>query len=40
MGKITRDETATWIRALIPYLENPVMLSPKHCVRDRHFREY
>lgn len=29
MSKLTKDEVATWIRNLVPYLENPVILAPK-----------
>lgn len=29
MSKLTKTEVATWIRNLIPYLENPVTFAPK-----------
>lgn len=29
MSKLTKEEVATWIRNLIPYLEKPVILAPK-----------
>lgn len=28
MNKLTKTEVAMWIRNLIPYLENPVILAP------------
>lgn len=31
MTNLSKNEVATWIRSLIPYLENPVILSPKGC---------
>lgn len=29
MSNLTKEEVAMWIRNLIPYLENPVILAPK-----------
>ena len=29
MSKLTKEEVAMWVRNLIPYLENPVILAPK-----------
>lgn len=31
MSCLTKDEIATWIRNLVPYLENPMVLAPKGC---------
>ena len=33
--KLTKTEVADWIRKLIPYLENPVILAPKGCFREQ-----
>ncbi len=35
MTNLSKNEVAIWIRKLIPYLENPVMLSPKGCFRGQ-----
>ncbi len=29
MSKLAKEEVAMWIRNLIPYLENPVILAPE-----------
>ena len=29
MTDLTRSEVAGWIRTLVPYLENPIWISPK-----------
>ena len=34
MTNLSRNEVATWIRILIPYLENPVIVSPKGCFKE------
>lgn len=34
MSLLTKDEVASWIRNLIPYLENPIYLAPKGCFKD------
>lgn len=31
MSKLTKNEVASWIRNIIPYIENPVYLAPKGC---------
>lgn len=31
MSRLTKNEVANYIRNLIPYLENPVILAPKGC---------
>ena len=33
--ELTKTEVADWIRKLIPYLENPVILAPKGCFREQ-----
>lgn len=33
MSELTKNEVASWIRNLIPYLENPVILAPKGCFK-------
>lgn len=32
--ELTIYEVADWIRALVPYLENPVILAPKNCIKE------
>lgn len=34
MSKLTKTEVAGWIRNLVPYLENPMFLSPKGCFKE------
>jgi len=31
MSRLTKDEVASWIRNIIPYIENPIYLAPKGC---------
>lgn len=31
MSRLTEDEVASWIRNIIPYIENPIYLAPKGC---------
>ena len=33
--KLTKTEVAEWIRKLIPYLENPVILAPEGCFTEK-----
>ena len=33
--KLTKTEVADWIRKLIPYIENPVILAPESCFREQ-----
>jgi len=33
MSKLTKNEVASWIRNIIPYIENPVYLAPKGCFK-------
>lgn len=33
--ELTKTEVADWIRKLIPYLENPVILAPEGCFREQ-----
>lgn len=33
--KLTKTEVADWIRKLIPYIENPVILAPEGCFREQ-----
>ena len=33
--ELSKTEVADWIRKLIPYLENPVILAPKGCFREQ-----
>lgn len=33
MSKLTKNEIASWIRNIIPYIENPVYLAPKGCFK-------
>ena len=33
MSKLTKEEVASWIRNIIPYIENPAVLSPKGCFK-------
>lgn len=33
-SELTKTEVADWIRKLIPYLENPVILAPKGCLTE------
>lgn len=33
MSKLTKEEVSQWIRNLIPYLENPMVLAPKGCFK-------
>lgn len=33
--ELTKTEVADWIRKLIPYIENPVMLAPEGCFREQ-----
>lgn len=35
MSELTKDEVAQWIRNLIPYLENPMVLAPKGCFQGQ-----
>lgn len=32
---LTKTEVADWIRKLIPYIENPVILAPEGCFREQ-----
>lgn len=34
-SELTKTEVADWIRKLIPYLENPVILAPEGCFREQ-----
>ena len=31
MNKLTKQQVGTWISELIPYVKNPMCLSPKGC---------
>ena len=31
MSKLTKEQVGTWISELIPYIKNPMCLSPKGC---------
>lgn len=33
MSKLTKNEVASWIRNIIPYIENPAILAPKGCLK-------
>lgn len=33
--ELTKTEVAEWIRKLIPYLENPVILAPEGCFKEQ-----
>lgn len=33
--ELTKTEVADWIRKLIPYIENPVILAPEGCLREQ-----
>lgn len=33
--KLTKTEVADWIRKLIPYIENPVILAPEGCFTEK-----
>ena len=33
--ELTKTEVADWIRKLIPYLENPIILAPEGCFREQ-----
>ena len=33
--ELTKTEVADWIRKLIPYIENPVILAPDGCFREQ-----
>ena len=33
--ELTKTEVADWIRKLIPYLENPVILAPEGCFKEQ-----
>lgn len=33
--ELTKTEVADWIRKLIPYIENPVILAPEGCFREQ-----
>lgn len=33
--KLSKTEVAEWIRKLIPYIENPVILAPDGCFREQ-----
>lgn len=33
--ELTIYEVADWIRALVPYLENPAILAPEGCFREQ-----
>lgn len=35
MSKLTKSEVASWIRTIIPYIENPAYLAPKGCFTDK-----
>lgn len=35
MSKLTKDEVAQWIRNIIPYVENPIYLVPKTCLKGQ-----
>lgn len=35
MSKLTKEEVSQWIRNLIPYLENPMILAPKECFKGQ-----
>ena len=35
MSKLTKEEVSQWIRNLIPYLENPIVLAPKGCFKGQ-----
>lgn len=35
MSKLTKNEVASWIRNIIPYIENPAYLAPKGCLKDK-----
>ena len=33
--QLTKTEVAEWIRKLIPYLENPIILAPEGCFTEK-----
>lgn len=33
MSKLRKEEVATWIRELIPFINNPIYLAPKGCFK-------
>ena len=33
--ELTKTEVADWIRKLIPYIENPVILAPEGCFKEQ-----
>lgn len=35
MSKLTKNEVASWIRNIIPYIENPEYLAPKGCFKGQ-----
>lgn len=35
MSKLTKHEVASWIRTIIPYIENPAYLAPKGCFTEK-----
>ncbi len=35
MSKLTKDEVASWIRNIIPYIENPIYFAPKGCFKGQ-----
>lgn len=34
MSKLTKEQVGTWITELIPYVKNPMWLSPKGCFKE------
>ena len=34
MSNLTKEEVSQWIRNLIPYLENPMVLASKGCIKE------